>query len=661
MDYSGWTKIFILVISAVAGTCQSPISDGDNHIENSSPSAQFSTYIDTINKYIYQDVDLVEKTVRACQDILAEGNTISDSLVWEFTNLKILHHYNLLAPLEAYKVISDFDDDLEYRDLTMDQLSRFNYLKSFSLMSMGDFDAAQKAYYEGLELAESNNDTFSIINNSFSLGQLFFDQKDYDSAIALYRKVLSYKDSYDIPASTHALTYLELADTYKGKKQYAESTLHLDSCSVIAAQEKLNFLLSDITMLKGQLYLNLNKIDSAETAYAVLNAPAKNQDKSYTDKAKFLGAEIFRAKKMYKKAIDTYEDILANIDTSDQENLIDLHSKSAELCQLLGDYKSASEHLIKYGILKDKRVSDEKKQETAYLKIKYNAHKKEKDNALLKAELYRNKAEKSYLYGTLSVAFLILLTLFTLFYQKARYSKRLEEKVNQRTNKLSQSNEELEEINKILAHDLKEPLRSVISFSELASRDEAISTKSRNYLSIVQESGNQLDQMIDDVRFLRESNKEKKERYKEIQLKELIVEIEEGLTKNLKNKAVVINLDSEPSISGPYETIKSVLRILLDNSIKFNNNTQAVIDIKFKKGNDHNEITISDNGIGIQPEYQEQIFGLFKRLNNRDYKGSGLGLSIAKRLVDNINGHLGIQGSKPNEGTSFVFSYPSQH
>jgi len=101
-----------------------------------------------------------------------------------------------------------------------------------------------------------------------------------------------------------------------------------------------------------------------------------------------------------------------------------------------------------------------------------------------------------------------------------------------------------------------------------------------------------------------------------------------------------------------------LLRNLIENGIKYNNSTHPIIKIKLDENENFFTFSVSDNGIGIEQKYHDRIFGLFKRLHNREsYEGSGLGLSISKKVVNRLNGEIWLESVSDN-GSTFYFTIP---
>ena len=640
---------------------QSPILSEDKLSDSLSDGQTFNNYLDTAYKYVYRDRKISNKSFEVCHRILDKGVDLADSLRLKFAIVQIYNCFAKSDPVCAFQIIVDNRHLTESPDVLRVQVSGFKYLESFTYMSLGDFEAAQKASYEGVTQAKEYKDTVSIINNLTGLGQLFVLSKDYEEALKYCSESLVYLKDSRVNQSTFALTYLDMSSIYSSLEEYDEAKLFLHKALAVIEKNEINELNSDIFSLLGKAHIALNQIDSAEYYYKKMQSYALDANNSYES----LEAELYKAKRNYPKAIASYKKVEAGLDSSAVDAMLTNYEDIHETYTLMNKHEMAYEYLLKHQALKAKTDKDEKRQKTNYLRIKYETDEKIKDNAILKAQLYKRKAESNLLYGGLALAFVLLSGLFIALFQKARYSKMLEDKVSERTENLRESNEqlnttntELAKLNRILSHDLKEPIRSIVSFSELASRDEDSSMKTKEYLSHVTKSGLQLNQLIEDVNFLRESDSINSDP-SNIHLEKLLHQVKDSLKSKYSDKTINLIYKGPESITGPRQELASVFRCLLDNSIKFNLHDNVQVIVHYYSENDQHLFEIKDNGIGIPQQFQDQVFGMFKRLNRRDkYGGSGLGLSIAKKMIEKIGGTISILKSGVNQGTIFSLSFP---
>ena len=121
---------------------------------------------------------------------------------------------------------------------------------------------------------------------------------------------------------------------------------------------------------------------------------------------------------------------------------------------------------------------------------------------------------------------------------------------------------------------------------------------------------------------------------------------------------IVITHDPLPLVIGDFDVLTKLLRHLLENAGKFNSNPTPTAHVSAMRQNGEWLFSVRDNGPGIDPAHQERIFGLFKRLHGREFRGSGLGLSFARRAVEWHGGRIWVE-SKPGEGSTFYFTLPA--
>lgn len=623
---------------------------------------KFSIYLDSIDKYVYRNLEITQTALDECRKILDQGSPIPDSIVFNYVIYSIYFEYSKADPLGAFQIIIDSEDIQNSPEVSNDQIRRFNYLKSFTYMSLGDLEAAQNAYYEGIELAKVAKDTGSIVSNLYSLGQLFDDGGFFEEAVNCYQQVIGYNKEFAIRPSTLALTYNELVETYTDTEDYAQALEALQMAYGILEKNDLEILKSDALMLEGNIYLAQRKLDAADTVYqklVALNAGPEDRN-NIANAQKFL-ADVYRAKKMYPQALDTYHDILEQIDSADLDKQIETYAKLHEVYSEQEDFTSAYQYALAHNEVKTRKDEDLKRQKTAYLKIKYDYEQRERDNAILAAEVTRNRAERKLLYGGIALFSVFLIVLFGFFYQKSRYSKRLEDEVSIRTGKLQKanglldkSNRELEEFNRILSHDLKEPLRSIIGFSQLAGRNIDKPDQALQYLDFVITGGRQLERLIAAVNVFQTSHAVAQPKGTVIDVQPFLEDTLSEVQKDHPDKQIELKCNTDSSIVAPLELLRPIFRIVLDNAVQYNEEEIVSIKVKYQLDEQKHVFEIEDNGIGIAPQYHTQIFDMFKRLNNRSaHAGSGLGLSIAKRLVEKMDGEISVLRSGENEGSSF--------
>jgi PAS domain S-box-containing protein len=235
------------------------------------------------------------------------------------------------------------------------------------------------------------------------------------------------------------------------------------------------------------------------------------------------------------------------------------------------------------------------------------------------------------------------------------------EELRRATATLEQRNAELDAFTYSVSHDLKEPLRAIEAFSQFLLQDysERLDDEGRDYLARMNKASLHLKQLIDDLlRLSRASRQAVGEERVEVQ--RLVSEVLEGMRATIDAASATVEVDGEmPDISGNPPWVEQVFSNLIGNAIKFSKDEPPVVKVGIKgiEGG-MGTFYIQDNGIGIDPQYQKQIFGIFQRLHRReDYEGTGAGLAIVKRVVEALGGRVWVE-SEVGAGATFLFTLP---
>lgn len=222
---------------------------------------------------------------------------------------------------------------------------------------------------------------------------------------------------------------------------------------------------------------------------------------------------------------------------------------------------------------------------------------------------------------------------------------------------LERSNKDLEQFAYIASHDLKEPLRTIGTFTDLLKHkfESNLNDSGKKYIYFITDGVHRMSSLINSLLTYSRAGQEFKE-MEIVDLTEMLQDVLKDLSIIIKEKNVTVVIDELPSIFCSRDQISMLFSNLILNGIKFNTSSQPQINVTFSEMEDYWQFSVKDNGIGIAEEYQEQIFEIFKRLHSKqEYEGTGIGLALCKRIVETHSGSIWIE-SIPEKCSEFHFT-----
>ncbi len=247
--------------------------------------------------------------------------------------------------------------------------------------------------------------------------------------------------------------------------------------------------------------------------------------------------------------------------------------------------------------------------------------------------------------------------------------RRAEERLKETAELLTRKNQELQEFVYIASHDLQEPLRKVMAFSDrLKSRySDVIDEKGLDYMKRMQNATERMQTFINDLlMYSRVTTKARP--YEPVDLKMVFNEVVNDLEVKIQESRGRVEAEGLAIIEADPLQMRQLFQNLIGNALKFRKKSEPpVVRIKgvFLEPEDNGSgrlyrITVQDNGIGFDERYADRIFGVFQRLHGRnEYRGSGIGLSICKKIVERHRGRI-MARSSPGEGSTFIVLLPEK-
>ncbi len=234
-----------------------------------------------------------------------------------------------------------------------------------------------------------------------------------------------------------------------------------------------------------------------------------------------------------------------------------------------------------------------------------------------------------------------------------------QERMSKYMSQLEKSNSDLEEFAYIASHDLQEPLRAIVSFSQLLESDykEIIDDTGKEYLNFIVEGGKRMRALITELLEYSRITTSKRPLIS-CNIESILEETLLNLKESIRESKAIVTHDPLPEIIAEKSQILRVFQNLISNAIKFRSEEDPRIHVSAHKNIEEIIISIKDNGIGIESKYFERIFKIFQRLHTKEeYAGSGVGLAICKKIIQGHGGKIWLD-SKLGEGSTFYFSLP---
>ncbi|MEM6965023.1 MAG: ATP-binding protein [Bacteroidota bacterium] len=599
---------------------------------------------------------------------------------------------NMLLLGETFFWASEYDSSLLY----LDQAMKFGTAKSVlthydsidiyvglgnTYYYMGILEESYKNRMLIVELTKNSTDSVAIANNIFALAELDREREKYDEALEKLAFCIGVFKSHDHPQGV-GICYEMIGNIYFKKEDYQRALKNYQlGCEIDLA--------SDSDYGKAYCYNNLG------TAYTQLgdHEQAMNYLKKSLEirltadqreeiiESKIAMAELY----MKMKKCDLANRLLTTcLEDAAIQNIKpikrDIYEKMYKVNKGCGDFRTAFEYQEKYFKLRDSINNNITKRSLANLSSMHELETQKQRNELLQKEkeliLMKQGQEVSELY-TLVISFTLLFLVGVMLvgiwmYRKLYHynndlstHKQQIEQQNQQlfetNNKLKSANGELEKFAYIASHDLKAPLRTVGSYASLLRRryQNVIDENGQEFLELITSGVQHMSQLLEDV--LAYSNVERGEmKTVRIDLNDLLGKVLQTLHANIKEKGALVSYDSLPTILGNRTQVFQIFQNLIANALKFvAEDTVPQIMIGTQRKADFYCFAIADNGIGIEPKYQAGIFTIFKRLHTQqEFKGTGIGLSICKKIVERHGGEIWLE-SDGKSGTTFFFTLPA--
>ena len=243
----------------------------------------------------------------------------------------------------------------------------------------------------------------------------------------------------------------------------------------------------------------------------------------------------------------------------------------------------------------------------------------------------------------------------------------LEQRVEERTQELLRSNEALRQSNDDLnqfayaaSHDLQEPLRMVALYSQMLQRKfgDKLGPEADQFISYVVGGARRMEMLLKDLLAYSQTGSSTEGPAEPVDCLDVLRKVLLNLQASIEQNGAIVTWDALPTVHAHEIRLVQLMQNLVGNAIKYRSEEPPRIHVVVEPRGEDWVFSVRDNGIGIEPEYQQQIFGIFKRLHGQNYPGTGIGLAICQRIVERYGGRIWVE-SQPGQGCRFCFTLPA--
>ncbi|MEI6312546.1 MAG: ATP-binding protein [Bacteroidota bacterium] len=588
-------------------------------------------YKEHISKELYDIFSLRMNKDRSCIDLcdkVLEQAKISNN------QLLMVELFNEKTSI-SYHFFSDYKKALQLALQTLhlcieDQafsLAKINCLSNIAIIYsfLGELTLSRNNYTEAIRLLESiphpNHYIKKLLgNNYFNLTNLYKDTSYNDTRIGYLNKAkdyfleINYKLGYARCLNSYSIYHPDYKNTELGLNTYIEAEQLFRELNDSRGR---GVVLSNM----GLYYSNHGQfekgIECLNTSVELLEALGQ---KKFMINAYQIRGIAYSNNNYFEEAIQDFKKCKQLIEESESKtDLLALYQEWSYVLQKMGNYEESLYMLHKYILVKNEIEQFDKKSALSEEKIAFELLEKEKEANFLRK---KNEEIQAYLH------------------------------------QLELTNKDLQRFAHIASHDLREPLRMVNLFVQKLEKSmaETANTDQIAYFNYIKLGARRMYSLIDSV--LNLNNIHPVVKKEAVDINAIIEEIQIQLYAANKEKQIDIKYDDLPILMADKNLLFQVFQNLLSNSIKYNKSEIILINISARTNEEFHEIRVADNGIGINEDYREKVFEIFHRLNAKnEYEGTGIGLTIVKKIIDTLKGKVSIDQNFPS-GTVFILQFP---
>ena len=532
-------------------------------------------------------------------------------------------------------------------------------------MQLGRYQEGLSNLLQALQIREEINDQVGMARSYNNIGQISYIQGNLDEALNYFLRSLDFrqeeKDSIGI-----LFSYISIGEVFQKKGDFDQAFSNYLKAAEMAEMIG-NVKGIAMTHLKlGSLYEDTNApLKALNQYYKALPIYQEIDNKSLQAETYNQIGAVYIQQKNYDSAIVVLQKSLdKGRESSAAESVRDACQLMAQVYFDQNDYARAYGYQSRYSNIKDSLQNRNKTDAIASIQADYDLEKKESEIRELEGQEKINRLRNLTVTG-LAIAALLLgvfIIIFMRYRIQAKTNRLLSEQkseIETKNRELELSNLELEDFAHAVSHDLKQPLRTIGSYTGVIKHKygNILGDEAKEYMAFVNNGVHQMHHLLSDLLlYAKIGHNDQKREW--INLNDLLQEVLTNLQSQIQSEEAIIKIGAMPIIYGYHSGLIQVFQNIISNSLKFHGDTPPLIQVTHTRIEDHHQFWVRDNGIGIKPEYQTQIFKAFQRLHTQEeYPGTGIGLAICQKVIKQHGGQIWVE-SEEGMGSSFYFTLP---
>lgn len=534
-------------------------------------------------------------------------------------------------------------------------------------LETGKESGALDYFFESLALSDFNDDPYVRAQILGGIGTAYYSQAESTKAIDFFLKAVKLFKEQNEPYSV-SVTLSEIAELYASIDSLALSKANYKEALKIADEMGSPTLLSDIYTSMASSAMELGSLD---TGFVLIEKSMEYLEEldapNYRFEALMQYGNLYLHDKAYKMALEKTQAAIASVNTKNHSQMVYANRQLSEIYEKLGKKKIALLHLKAAQQYQDSLGKAENTERIRFAELNYESYREDWKTQRLKDQkksqetliIQQQNDNRFLLFGMLMVVAFLFVSLFAFW--KTRKAAQLAE----HTAKIKSS------FLANMSHEIRTPMNGVLGMAELIESTN-LNSEQKDYVSTIRQSSESLLGIINDILdFSKIESGHMDLEQEPIFLRSLIEDTITLFAAQSTSSGVELLYYIDPSLPfgfiGDELRIKQILSNLISNALKFTRDGHVAVKVfphtsANEKGRFSLGITIEDTGIGIPTEKQAGLFDAFTQADSsttRKYGGTGLGLTISKRLTSLMKGEIWVE-SKINQGSAFSFTLETE-